>query len=394
MTIAAADLAGLDVADLVHRTKVFKECDDDDIAALVRKSRIESFPTGAYIVREGDAATDIFIVAEGEAAVWKGGSGTDGYQIAALGPGDVFGEMALLDPGVRSASVKAVSDLRALVVPIEGILELSESRPGLVRTLVGLARTLAERLRQSNSNVVDTLERALAEERTRTTMGRFTFLVIVLYSLYTWLLGTASQVKATMGRSEYITVPAIVIITIFMVSYMRKTGYGPSFFGINLLRWRRQVVESLGLTAVMMVLCLGLKWVLVATVPSMQNEPLIQMLGGGTLDTPAAAFNPWLTLAYIVFAPFQELIYRGWLQGALAHFLTGPRRDWLAIIGSNIIFSAAHLYISPGLSVSAFFAGLFWGWMYARHKSLLGVSISHVLLGFWAFEVVDLGVLE
>jgi len=216
----------------------------------------------------------------------------------------------------------------------------------------------------------------------------------VLYSLYTWLLGTASQVKATMGRSEFITVPAIVIITVFMVSYMRKTGYGMSFFGVNLDRWRRQVVESLGLTGVMMLLCLGLKWALVATVPSMQGQPLIQMLGGGTLGTPASTFNPWLTLAYIVFAPFQELIYRGWLQGALAHFLTGPRRDWLAIIGSNIIFSAAHLYISPGLSVSAFFAGLFWGWMYARHKSLVGVSISHVLLGFWAFEVVDLGVLE
>jgi CRP/FNR family cyclic AMP-dependent transcriptional regulator len=96
----------------------------------------------------------------------------------------------------------------------------------------------------------------------------------------------------------------------------------------------------------------------------------------------------------VVFAPFQELIYRGGVQGPLSHFLTGRGRSWLAIIGANIIFSAAHLYVSPGLAVMAFLAGLFWGWLYARQRGLIGVSVSHILLGFWAFEVVDLGVLE
>ena len=109
---------------------------------------------------------------------------------------------------------------------------------------------------------------------------------------------------------------------------------------------------------------------------------------------PASGFNPWLAAAYVVFAPLQELIYRGGVQGSLSHFLTGPRREWLAIVGANIIFSAAHLYVSPGLAVMAFVAGLFWGWLYARQGTLVGVSVSHVLLGFWAFEVVDLGVLE
>jgi CRP/FNR family cyclic AMP-dependent transcriptional regulator len=42
----------------------------------------------------------------------------------------------------------------------------------------------------------------------------------------------------------------------------------------------------------------------------------------------------------------------------------------------------------------AFFTGLFWGWLYARQRGLVGVSVSHVLLGMWALDVVDLGVLE
>ena len=394
MTIAAERPAATTAPELIRRSQFFSECGDEDLELVSEKSRFETFPAGAEIVREGEQAMDVFILSEGRASVWKEGTASGRYQIATLGPGDSFGEMALLDPGLRSATVTAETPVRALVIPIDVVLQLSQTRPVFVRALVGLARTLASRLRQSNSTAVESLERALVEERTRTTMGRFTFTLIVVYSLYIWILGTATQLKASLGRSEFITVPAILIICGILVWFVRTTGYGMSFFGINALNWRRQVVESLGLTALLMVFCIALKAALVAFVPSMQGQPLIQMLGGGTLNTPATAFNPWLTLAYVIFAPFQELIYRGSLQGALAHFLTGPWRNWLAIIGSNIIFSAAHLYISPGLSITAFFAGLFWGWMYARHKSLVGVSLSHVILGFWAFEVVDLGVLE
>ena len=128
---------------------------------------------------------------------------------------------------------------------------------------------------------------------------------------------------------------------------------------------------------------------LVSAVPSMHAAPVFQMFAPG-----APRLSPGLLLAYVVFIPFQELIYRGGLQGALEHFLSGPRAKWQAIFASNIIFSAAHLYISPGFSLVAFFTGLFWGWLYARQKGLIGVSVSHILLGIWALDVVDLGVLE
>ncbi|MBK9360923.1 MAG: hypothetical protein IPM99_07215 [Rubrivivax sp.] len=59
------------------------------------------------------------------------------------------------------------------------------------------------------------------------------------------------------------------------------------------------------------------------------------------------------------------------------------------MVGANIIFSSAHLYVSTGLAVTAFVAGLFWaGCM--RASAGWRVSVSHILLSFWAFEV-DLG---
>lgn len=379
---------------LMKQSDFFRGCEDRDLLALAGATRFVTYAPDEDIVCEGEDALDVFVVASGEAAVWKEAATAGQFEIARLNPGDSFGEMALLDPGKRSATVRAVSEVKVLAIPIESIVALAQSRPSFVHALVGLARQVAARLRTSNSTAVESLDRALKEERTRTTMGKFTFMLIVTYSLYTWILGTATQMKEMLGRSEFITVPAVIIITGILAWFMRTSGYPASFFGISLRDARRHTLEALAFTFPLMVVAVLLKMLLVAVVPSMQGQPILQMFAEPAPGAVSAAFNPWLTLAYVVFVPFQELIYRGSLQGALAHFLTGKWRSWLAIIGSNIIFSAAHLYISPGLSITAFVAGIFWGWLYARQKTLVGVSVSHVILGFWGFEVVDLGVLE
>ncbi|MDO9356996.1 MAG: CPBP family intramembrane metalloprotease, partial [Solirubrobacteraceae bacterium] len=166
------------------------------------------------------------------------------------------------------------------------------------------------------------------------------------------------------------------------------------FFGLTTEHAGRDVREALLFTLPLMAGAVLLKLALREWVPAMQGLPLFQMFAEAPPGLPASRFNPWLALAYVVFAPFQELIYRGGVQGPLSHFLTGRGRVWLSIVGANVIFSAAHLYVSPGLAVTAFVAGLFWGWLYARQGRLIGVSVSHIVLGFWAFEVVDLGVLE
>ena len=228
----------------------------------------------------------------------------------------------------------------------------------------------------------------------RSAMGQFTLLLILAYSLYTWVLGTVTEVKQALGRSELVTVPVILVCVAILFVFMKTSGYPPRFFGITLKNARRDIQEALLLTLPWLALTVALKVWLVAEVPVMHGEPVFQMFASATPEMQASRFNPWLALAYIVFAPFQELIYRGGLQGALAHFLTGRWRVWLAILGSNTIFSAAHLYVSPALAVTAFVAGIFWGWLYARQRGLAGVSVSHLLLGFGAFEVVDLGVLE
>ncbi len=397
---------------LLGRCAIFRRCSADDLALLAAVSRFVDHAAGADIVREGDPALDMMVIASGQAQVLKLGAAGEQHEINRLGVGDTFGEMALFDRVPRSATVRAIDSVRTLVLPVADIVGQAELRPSLVPLLVDIAALVAERLRLSSATAVAAAERALAEERTRAVMGRFTLLLIFAYSLYTWVLGTAMQAKAALGRSEFITVPAVVICVAILFVFVRVSGYPASFFGVTTKNALRDVGEATLLTLPLILLTVALKLALLAWVPAMHGMPLFDMFAAATTATTAAAassgltvppgsagspangFNPWLALAYVVFVPFQELIYRGGVQGSLAHFLTGRWRDWMAIVGANIIFSAAHLYVSPGLAVVAFAAGLFWGWLYARQRGLAGVSVSHMLLGFWAFEVVGLGVLE
>ena len=393
---SSTDAAAADphAGDLLRRCPLFARCGADDLAALAARSHWVDFADGQDLVREGDEPLDLLVVDQGQAQVLKRGASGEQHPINRVGAGDSIGEMALFDRVPRSATVRAQGPVRCLVLPLAHIVALAEARPSLVPVLVDAGALVAERLRTSSAAAAAAADRALAEERMRAVMGRFTLLLMLAYTIYTWVLGTAISVKQTFGHSEFVTVPAIVVCCLILFAFVRVSRYPARFFGLGTEGAGRHAAEALLFTLPWLAAVLLLKAALVRWVPAMHGAPLIQMFAAPPPGLPASGFNPWLALAYVVFAPFQELIYRGGIQGPLAHFLTGRWRTPLAIVGANIIFSAAHLYVSTGLAVMAFVAGVFWGWLYARQGSLVGVSLSHVLLGFWAFEVVDLGVLE
>jgi CRP-like cAMP-binding protein/membrane protease YdiL (CAAX protease family) len=379
---------------LLGRCPAFRRCSAADLQALAAQARWVDHAAGADLVREGDPALELLVIDRGQARVLKRGAAGDEHDLNRLGPGDSIGEMALFDRVPRSATVRAEGPVRTLVLPLSHILQQAEVRPTLVPVLVDIGALVAERLRGAGVHAAAAADRALAEERMRAVMGRFTLLLMLAYTLYTWVLGTAVEVKQTFGHSEFITVPAIIVCCAILFVFMRVSGYPPRFFGITTENAGRDIRDAVIFTLPWLAATVAFKLALVTWVPAMQGQPLLRMLAGAAPGQAAHGFNPWLAAAYVVFAPFQELIYRGGVQGPLAHFLTGRWRTPLAVVGANVIFSAAHLYVSPGLAVMAFIAGLFWGWLYARQRGLAGVSVSHILLGFWAFEVVDLGVLQ
>jgi CRP/FNR family transcriptional regulator, cyclic AMP receptor protein len=129
-TSAAASLEHVPLlADLTQR----------DRQRLARMMRERTFAAGRGVVVEGRNGVGFFIIAEGKAVVSIGER-----VISVLGPGDYFGEMALLHGGERSATVTADTELRCLTITAWGFKSFVLEHPNVAWALL---QTLAQRMR-------------------------------------------------------------------------------------------------------------------------------------------------------------------------------------------------------------------------------------------------------
>jgi CRP/FNR family transcriptional regulator, cyclic AMP receptor protein len=116
-----------------------------------------TFKVGETIIREGDEGATAFFIVTGSVDVCIG-EGNRTKTVGALGPGEVFGEMCLIEPGPRSATIKATTDVECLAASYEEFIAAIEDYP---ERAVGFMKTLVRRLRQMN----DLLENASPERR-------------------------------------------------------------------------------------------------------------------------------------------------------------------------------------------------------------------------------------
>ena len=97
--------------DLLKQVSIFSGLSDEQLARIAGLCREETHDRGDVIVREKEPSTDLYVIQEGSAQVSLGTPSMPGpTPIVHLGKGQIFGEVALVDRGLRSASVNAASD--------------------------------------------------------------------------------------------------------------------------------------------------------------------------------------------------------------------------------------------------------------------------------------------
>ena len=139
-----AAMAGSDMVESLRRVSLFSKLSDKHLTQLANAASERTVQAGEEVVVEGRGGTGFFVIESGEAAVIQGGE-----EIRKLGPGDSFGEMALVDRGPRSATVRAVSELRCQGLTAWQFKPLVESHPeiawALLETLVARLRDVEQR---------------------------------------------------------------------------------------------------------------------------------------------------------------------------------------------------------------------------------------------------------
>jgi CRP-like cAMP-binding protein len=113
-----------------------------DRIALVMNPR--DVAAGDVVCAEGEPGSEFFLIAGGEAEIERGGQ-----TVAKLSVGDHFGELALLDRGPRSATVRAVTDLRLYVLRDESFAAVLNEVPALAQKLLA---AMARRLREADAS--------------------------------------------------------------------------------------------------------------------------------------------------------------------------------------------------------------------------------------------------
>jgi CRP/FNR family transcriptional regulator, cyclic AMP receptor protein len=95
----------------VRDVPIFRHLSQSELERIAGWLQSYSIPEGDLLVREGASAHEFFLIEDGEAAVLE-----DGERIAALGPGDFFGEIGLIETGKRTASVVATTAMDVIVM--------------------------------------------------------------------------------------------------------------------------------------------------------------------------------------------------------------------------------------------------------------------------------------
>ncbi|MBN2438073.1 MAG: cyclic nucleotide-binding domain-containing protein [Deltaproteobacteria bacterium] len=359
--------------------RLLQELTDDQIAELSGILSPLDFQAGEVIVHEGESGDQLFLIEEGEVEVLKSGQE---FRVAKLGPGDDFGAMSLLDEATRSASVRAITPVKLYSLPVEDLRRLSHGveKSTYAVMIRNLLQSQMRYLRETTDLTVTALRKELAESKARMSMGSFLTVLVGLMCFYGYCLRISLILIEKTHDSTPITVGLLLVFALALLVMIMKSGYPLSVYGLNMNRWQFVIGESLlwslGFIAVITIL----KWIALNVVPAFAGQPLFSMRG---FVKYSVLTSLGIAAVYSIFAPAQEFIARGALQSSFQQFLSGKWVTAKAILLSTLLFGTTHLHMSIGYALLAIVPSIFWGIMYARQQTLLGVSLSHLFIGLY-----------
>jgi CRP/FNR family transcriptional regulator, cyclic AMP receptor protein len=139
-----------DTAELLRQVGLFSTLADEDLAQVAELAVPRRFAAGEVVFREGDASDTCYVIRSGHArAVIEHFDGRS-ITLARFGPGEIFGELAMLSGEQRSATVEAIEDSEAIAILGPDMRRLLREHPDLAIRLIA---SLGRRLREANDRL-------------------------------------------------------------------------------------------------------------------------------------------------------------------------------------------------------------------------------------------------
>jgi CRP/FNR family transcriptional regulator len=139
-----------DTAALLRGVPLFNELSENDLERIARVAVPRTYPAGTVILREGDPGDTCYVLRAGRARVTRQHADGRSITLTNLGAGEIFGELAMFGGEVRSATVEAVDEVRAVALLAADLKRLLSEHPEIAVKLLG---ALSGRLREANARI-------------------------------------------------------------------------------------------------------------------------------------------------------------------------------------------------------------------------------------------------
>ena len=147
---------------LLRNIYLFKEFNDDELSSVEKACSTDSLATGDEIFSEKDEASAFYVIKLGSVKISHKNSKGDDMDVATLGTGSHFGEMAFIDSERRSATATAIERTEILRADFRKLREILDGNPKLAAKFYrSLAHFLSGRLRQTTTDLAFSREKNL-----------------------------------------------------------------------------------------------------------------------------------------------------------------------------------------------------------------------------------------
>ncbi|CUS89387.1 CRP/FNR family transcriptional regulator, anaerobic regulatory protein [Candidatus Kryptonium thompsonii] len=136
--------------NFLRNVSIFEELPERDLARIASLGTRKIFSKGSVILMEDEIGSALFIIIDGKVKVSRLDETGKEVILSILGPGEVFGEMSLLDGMQRSATVSALTDTEVLIIYRDDFLNLLNKHPQIA---ISLLKELTQRLRKADMQI-------------------------------------------------------------------------------------------------------------------------------------------------------------------------------------------------------------------------------------------------
>jgi CRP/FNR family transcriptional regulator, cyclic AMP receptor protein len=137
------------IADLLSRVPTFAGLSREELIRIAKVTVPRTFPAGSVVLREGDPGDTCYVMSSGRARITREHTGRT-ITLTNIGPGEIFGELAMFGGETRSATVEAIDDVEVVAILADDLKRMLKEHP---ETAVKLLGALGQKLRDANERL-------------------------------------------------------------------------------------------------------------------------------------------------------------------------------------------------------------------------------------------------